>query len=81
MVVLAVEERTLEPGYLMVLVGSAVQEGKTALQPVLTLTDRLKFRCNLLSEKLLVGWRSLGAEQYADATRFSDGIGSDLSSN
>lgn len=41
MVVLAVEERTLEPGYLMVLVGSAVQEGKTALQPVLTLTDRL----------------------------------------
>lgn len=54
------------------MVGSTVQEGKMALQLVLILTDGLKFRCNLLSEKPLVGWRSLGAEQYTDAARFSD---------
>ena len=65
----------------MVGAGSIVQEGKVALQPVLTLTDGLKFRCNLPSEKSLVGQRCLGAEQYADTDRFSDAIGSGFSSN
>lgn len=49
-----------------------------ALQAVLTPTDGIKFRYNTLSEKPLVGWRSLGAEQYAEADKFSDGVGSGL---
>jgi len=65
----------------MVVVGSTAQEGKMGLQLALTLTDRLKFRSNTVSEKPVVGWRLLGAKQCAEAAKFSDGIGSGLLSH
>lgn len=58
----AIEGRATEPGWVVVVVGSTVQEGKMALQRVPILTDGPKFRCKLLSEKPSVGCRSLGAD-------------------